>query len=183
MEFTNLIEVIVTTTTTEHVAFYISLIQGDIGLTGLADGGGGTRRRNHTTSYSSNLAAAKDTVTHTSAIHLNVGVVHTTIVDIAATEDTTTLIEFVGTDTIFCRLIIDFLFVFSGCIEVPVAHIAIHHLEIRGTIDSTTLTATIGITFNSGDTVVEVHAVGLTYYDMCLGKHIVCVGSCEVASM
>ena len=151
----------------------MTFVQSDVGLTSLDDGGGTANRGNHTTTDSSNLAATKDTVAHTAAVHHHVGVIYTTVVDIAATEDTTTIIEVVGTDTVFCSLVVDLLLIVISCLKIPVAHITVQHLDIRGTKDGTALAAAIDISLNSGDTVKEASTIGLADHDVCLGKDII----------
>ena len=99
------------------------------------------------------------------AIHLDVGDVNTTVVDISTSEDTATIIQTVGTITL-PSLVVQFLLIIIRTIfqiryrvrilmlkivlagEVTISYKAIIERNVGSTIDRSTLTATIGITLN-----------------------------------
>ena len=95
---------------------YVTFIQLYIRLTGFVD----TFQRtdtvvltagiDDTTTNSRNLTAAKEGITYMAAIHLDIGDIHTTVVDIAAAEDTAAVIQTVRTVASPC-LVVEFLLI------------------------------------------------------------------------
>ena len=182
-------QVVIASTTTEHVAVHIAFIQFDIGLTRLIDSGGTINH--HRTTYGSNLTTSEDAGTNLTTIHRHVGNIDTTVIDITTTIETTRLIEAVATQTHFtCLVVIGFIvklrlitgwisssrilgvWIRSGriyhrtlivlhltCIQMDIAYIAIAEREVCLTKHGTTLATTIGITLNGRNTLCEAIAV------------------------
>ena len=94
----------------------MTLVQLDIGLTSLINtfqrtyGVVLTRGYDETTSDGSNLTATEEGITHMTAVHLHIGEIDVTVVDITATEDTATIIEGVEF-AFFVRLVVDLLLI------------------------------------------------------------------------
>ena len=130
------------------------------------------------------------------AIHLDIGDVHITIVDITATEDTSTIIKSVCTVTCPC-LIVEFLLIvvraYLDIIEVDICcrygikmtitDKALVERDVRSTKYSTTLTTTVGVTLNGGQSINETGAVELTDNDVCLTKDVTCRGFADFTSV
>ena len=116
------------------------------------------------TTYGSNLTTAEEGVTHMTTIHRDVRDIHTTVIDISATKDTSTIIESSQT-TVLSSLVINLLLIVvvsnlygieitcGNSIEMTITYEAVKQGYIGRTPYSTTLTATIGVTLNSGNTV------------------------------
>ena len=98
VKITALTFIVIASATAKHIAVYIAIIQGNMGFTSLVD----TlqfanrvilaRRINDTSTNSCNFTATEQSITNMTAIHQNMAVVHTTVVDITATIDTTTIV-------------------------------------------------------------------------------------------
>ena len=102
VECTPVTEVVVASTATEYVTVNLALEEFYGGPTSLIDTLQGTVavvntcRHDDTTSYGSNLTTSEECVTYYAAVHLYVCYIHTTVVDISATEYTSTIIESVS---------------------------------------------------------------------------------------
>ena len=117
VERAHLTEVVVALATAIDIAHDMTIIHLDVGLSIFVDtfertltvliAGG----RHRTTSDGSNLATAKDTVTHKTAIHLYIGKVHATVVDIAATESVATTQQTIMAYVVSPCLVVQFFFV------------------------------------------------------------------------
>ena len=98
VQCTTFTQVVIASTTAEDVTPHMTGIEGDMRLTSLIDALQRTDGiilatcRNHATTDSSNLTTTEESIAHVATIHLHVGNVHTTVVDIASTEDTSTII-------------------------------------------------------------------------------------------
>ena len=121
---------------------------------------------NPSTSDSRNLTATKEGVTHMAAVHLHISEVHTTIVDVATSEDTAGIIKiciclemtvFVSISFVFNLFIVE-----ARSIIVSVTHIAVVHDDMCGSPDSTTLATTIGVALNSWNT-IEIKVMRITH--------------------
>ena len=127
------------------------------------------------------------------AIHLDISLVHATVVDISATEDTATVIQTVDTVTRPGLVVELLLIVACKCtrtvfdigkgigakmyqlvlvLEEAVTDIALLERDIRRTEYGTTLTATVGVTLNGRQTIDKVSCIGFTDNDMCLARDI-----------
>ena len=105
IERTTFTKVVIATATTKDVAVNVTLIEFYISSTGFVD----TLQRtdaivrsssiDNTTTNSRNLPTAKQSIAYVAAIHLNIGHIHTTVINIATTEDTATIKQTVGTIT------------------------------------------------------------------------------------
>ena len=190
VERTAFTQVVVASTTTKDVTVYVAFEKFDCSLTGFID----TLQHayavvltagvDHTTANSCNLTSTEEGITDVPAIHLHIGDIHTTVVDIAATEDTTTIIQAVR--TIACpRLVIQFLLVVvrthldiiavarRHSIETTIANKALVKCDVGRTEYGTALTTTVGITLDSRNTVDETGTVELTDGDMCLTEDVI----------
>ena len=102
------------------------LIEGNISLSSLVDALQGTygvvftRGIDDTTTDCRDLTTTEEGVTHMTAIHKDMAFVHTTVVNVATTEDTARVVEAVGAVTIE-SLVIQFLLVvvITDCQIVP----------------------------------------------------------------
>ena len=105
IERTTVTQVVVASTTTKDIAVYLAVEHINACPTSLVDTLQGTDTvvlsgsLDDTTSDSGNLTASEEGVTYYAAIHLDIGNIHTTVVDITTTEDTATIIEAVSTIT------------------------------------------------------------------------------------
>ena len=129
--------------------------------------------RYDTTTDSGNLTAAKHSVTHVAAVHLHVGYIHTTIVDVAAAKDTSCIIQplvtlemavFVSIRVVFNLLYVTLVkvccFNVTLCCIVLVAYVAIQHRKVGSAPYGSTLTTTVGITCDSRNAVVVIEISG-----------------------
>ena len=116
IECTTFTEVVIASTTTEDITLYQAFEEFYIRLTCLVDACQGTnavvnaRHLDDTTSYSSNLTTTEEGVTYYAAIHLDISDIYTTVVDIATTEDTSTIVQGVQFSFLL-RLVINLLLV------------------------------------------------------------------------
>ena len=141
----------------------------------------------YATSYSSYLATSEEAVTNHAAIHLHIGDVNTTVVDIATTKDTSAVIETVRTVARPC-LVMQFLLIVVGAnlyvvkvgicgrffVEVAIAYEALVEGYIGSTEYGTTLTTAVGVTLDGRKTVNEAVTIFLTYDDVGLTKDVIC---------
>ena len=202
IERTAFSKIVIATTTTKDVTMYVTFIQFHIGLTSLVNTLQFTYAVILTTgfdnaaTYRSNLTTTKESVTDVSAIHLYVGDIHTTVVDIAATEDTSTVIQTVCT-VAYIGLVVQFLLIEIGAylyilevficcrhgIEVTITNKAFIERNVSRTKYGTALTATVGVTINGRNTIDKTGAVELTYDDMRLTEDVICCGITNFSSM
>ena len=82
-------QVVIASTTTEHVAVHIAFIHFDNGLTSLVDGG--STINHHCTTHGSNLTASEDAVANLTTIHRHVGNIDTTVINITTPIETARL--------------------------------------------------------------------------------------------
>ena len=96
-------QVVIASTTSEDITVYVAFKKFYTCSTGLINALQRTDAiiratgLDDTTSDSSNLTTSEEGVTYMTAIHLDVGDIHTTIIDITTTEDTATIIQTVST--------------------------------------------------------------------------------------
>ena len=196
IERTTFTKVVVASATTKDVTMNLTFIEFDGSPTSFVN----TLKRtntvvrsssiNNTTTNSCNLTTSEESVAHVTTIHLHVSDIHTTVVNIAATEDTTTIEQTIGTIARPC-LIVQFLLIVvflirssarpnlkgievtSRCrIKMTITDKALVERNIRGSEYGTTLTTTVGITLDSGNTVKETGTVELTDDDVCLTEDV-----------
>ena len=202
VERTTFTEVVIASTATEDIAVYFTFIESYIGLACLINSLQGTYAIilsgsiDDTTSDGSNLTATKEGVTYVTAIHLDVGDIHTTVVDITTTEDTATIIQTVssvarpGLVVQFLLIVVRaYLFVVEISIssgfatEVTITDKSIVKCNVGSTKYGTTLTTTVSITLDSRKTIDEIGAVFLSDDDVCLTKDITCCSSINCTSV
>ena len=98
VERTALTKVVVTTATAEDITVYVSLKERYIGLACLVDtpqltyGIMFTAGIDDTTTNSSDLTATEECIAHMTAVHLDIGDVYVTVVNISTTEDTAAIV-------------------------------------------------------------------------------------------
>ena len=170
---------------------YVTFVELDVGFTCFID----TLQRTDTvvltagvddaSSNSRNLTSTEEGVAHVTAIHLHVSNIHTTVVDIAATENTAAIVQTVCTVARPCLVmqfllvvIITYLYIVEVgiCggygIKMAIANKAFVHRDMRRTEHGTTLTTTIGVTLDGRNTIDETGTIELTDDDMCLTEDI-----------
>ena len=187
-----LTEVVISAAATEYVAMYVAFNEFYICLTCLIDTYQGadavvlTCSIDDTTTNGSNLTTAEEGIADVSAIHLHIGDIHTTVVDVATTEDTTTVIQSVGA-VARPGLVVQFLLIViraylnifevgicgGYAVEVSITDISIVECDIRGTEYGTTLTTTVCITLDGRKTVNKAGAVFLANDNVCFTKNVV----------
>ena len=170
IERTCLTQVVVALTAAIDVAHHVTMIDLDVRLTIFIDAVQRTfavlvaRGCHRTSSDGCNLTATKDTVTNEAAIHLDVRIVHTTVVDIAATKGVSATHQTVMTHVVGPGLVVQLLFVvlvpLGGRIVLPsrvidVADIAVVDGEVGCSEDSTALATTIDVTLDGGHAAIE----------------------------
>ena len=130
------------------------------------------------------------------AIHLHVRNIHTTVVDIAATEDTAAIVQTVGTITRPC-LVVQFLLVVVRAslyvvevgiccrhsAEVAIADKSIVDCDVGRSEYRATFTTAVSITLDSWNTVDEAGAIQLTNDDVRFTKDITCRGITDSADV
>ena len=171
---TMLSKVVVAASAAEHVAMHVTTKQFDISLawsvdlTNCADGVVGATGINLTTPDGGDLAAPEEGITHMTAIHLHLGEVHTTVVDIAATEDTAAVIKVavgfemaVGVKVI--GLVFNLLHIIILLLIVFVSDVTVIHGDMGSAIYRTTLAAAVGIAHHGGDTLCEAIPIRIVF--------------------
>ena len=142
--------------------------------------------------HGSNLAAAEETAAHHAAIHKDVGVVHATVVHIAAAEDVAAVLQ----TCVWLKHVVDkmgfvdylfFVVLVGGCsvddytlvvlclagIEVNIAYISVVQGDVARSPDRAALAAAVGIALDGGYAVDETRAVGLADDDVGLAEVVV----------
>ena len=202
IECTTLTQVVISSTATKNVAVNIAFKECHISLTSLVYTLQSTNAIvnaccfNDATSYSGNLTTAKECVTNVTAIHLDIAYIHTTVVDVATTEDTTAIEQAVR--TIACPgLVVQLLLIVvranlyvvevgiccGNGIEVAIADESLVERDIGSAEDSATLTTAIGVTLNGGNTVDEAGSVGFTDNNVCFTEDVTCRGGIDISTV
>ena len=202
VERTSLTEVVVASTATEYVTVNLTLEEFNAGLTSLVDTLQGTVAvvntccLDDTTSDSGNLTTSEECVTYHAAVHLYVCYIHTTVVDISATEYTSTIIESVSA-VARPSLVVQFLLIVVRAhlymvevgiccryaAEVTITNKALVQSDVCCTEHGTTLTTTVGVTLDGWDTVDKAGAVFLTDDNVCLTKDVTCWGCTDFTNV
>ena len=204
IECTTLTQVVISSTTTEDITVYVALIERYVRFTSLIDALQGTNAvvltgsNDDTSSNGSYLTTTEEGVSYVTAIHLDVADIHTTIVNITTTKDTSTIIETIRT-VARPRLVVQFLLIIvrtylniieigicgGYIVEMTITDKAIVQCDISCTEYSTTLTTAIGITLDGRNTIDEAVTVFLTDDNVSFTKDIACCcsinSSCVIA--
>ena len=191
IERTTVTQIVVASTATKDITVYLAVEHIYACPTSLVDTLQGTDTvvlsgsLDDTTTDGCNLTTTKECITHYATIHLDVGNIHTTVVDIATTEDTATIVEAVGTvarPSLVVQLllivvrahlyIVEVGFCCRYRVEVTITDKALVQGDVGCSEDRTTLTTAIGVTLDGWNTVNEAGTVFLTDDDVCFSKDV-----------
>ena len=191
IERTAFTEVVVASAAAEDVAVHFAFEECHVRLAGLVDAFQGAHAVVHAGGLNDaapdgcNLAAAEESVAHDAAVHVDVGGVHAAVVDVAAAEDTTAVVEAVGA-VARPGLVVQFLLIVvrahlnvveigvggGHAVEVAVADETLVERDVGRSEYGAALAAAVGVTFDGRNTVDEVCAVFLADDNVCLTKNV-----------
>ena len=129
--------------------------------------------------HGSNLAAAEETAAHRAAVHKHIGVIDTTVIYIAATEDVAAVLQaVVGHKLVvdIVGLILDVLCI--GPISILIPDVPIAEGDVTCAPDGTALAAAVGVALNGRNAVNKARAVLLTDIDIGLTENVIAYRVC-----
>ena len=155
----------------EDVALDMAVEELHMGLSGLVDAGIAVDNAGVVGAFvpdgaapdRTDLAAAVEAAADGAAVHLHVGDIHVAVDHVAAAEDVAGLFNGIGCLVVeFFDILVVGRLPLCRLVLVAVTDVSVVDGQVGGAIDRAALTATVGITLDGGDAVVEAGAVHLT---------------------